>query len=76
MIIFCGSQAQILAQKTRFPPKISSDIRAAAGDLFTGPSQSLAEMSYGHWGTLMVNTVFVFSARNQLHDLFVSEVDF
>ena len=55
MIIFCGSHAQISAQKTRFAPKISSDIRSAAGELFTGPSQSLPEMSDGptaigeHW---------------------------
>ena len=47
MIIFCGSQAQISAQKTRFAPKISSDIRSAAGELFIGPSQSLPEMSDG-----------------------------
>ena len=47
MIIFCGSQAQISAKKTRFAPKISSDIRSAAGELFTGPSQSLPEMSDG-----------------------------
>ena len=45
MIIFCGSQAQISAQKTRLAPKISSDIRSAAGELFIGPSQSLPEMS-------------------------------
>ena len=47
MIIFCCSQAQISAQKTRFAPKISSDIRSAAGELFIGPSQSLTEMSDG-----------------------------
>ena len=48
MIIFCGSQAQISAKKkTRFAPKISSDILSAAGELFIGPSQSLPEMSDG-----------------------------
>ena len=47
MIIFCGSQAQILAKETRFAPKISSDIRSAAGELFIGPSQLLLEMSDG-----------------------------
>ena len=47
MIIFCGSQAQISAKKTRFAPKISSDIRSASGELFIGPSQSLPEMSDG-----------------------------
>ena len=47
MIIFCGSQAQISAKETRFAPKISSDIRSAAGELFIGPSQSLPEMSDG-----------------------------
>ena len=31
----------------RFAPKISSDIRSAAGELFIGPSQSLPEMSDG-----------------------------
>ena len=41
------SQAQISAKKTRFAPKISSDIRSAAGELFIGPSQSLPEMSDG-----------------------------
>ena len=50
---FCMSQAQISAKKTRFAPKISSDIRSAAGELFIGPSQSLPEMSDGHWGTLL-----------------------
>ena len=49
---FCGSQAQISAQKMGFAPKFSSDIRSAAGELFTGPHQSLPEMSDGHWGTL------------------------
>ena len=44
---FCMSQAQISAQKTRFAPKISSDIRSAAGELSIGPSQSLLEMSDG-----------------------------
>ena len=29
-----------------------SDIRSAAGELITGPHQSLPEMSDGHWGTL------------------------
>ena len=47
MVIFCGSQAQISAKKTRFAPKISSDIRSAAGELFIGTSQSLPEMSNG-----------------------------
>ena len=47
MIIFCGSQAQISAKKTRFAPKISSDIRSAARELSIGPSQSLPEMSDG-----------------------------
>ena len=47
MIIFCVSQAQISAHKTRFAPKISSDIQSAAGELFIGPSQSLLEMSDG-----------------------------
>ena len=47
MIIFCGSQAQISAKEMRFAPKISSDIRSAAGELFIGPSQSLPEMSDG-----------------------------
>ena len=47
MIIFCGSQAQISAKETRFAPKISSDIRSAAGELFIGRSQSLPEMSDG-----------------------------
>ena len=47
MIIFCGSQAQISAKKTRFAPKILLDIRSAAGELFIGPSQSLPEMSDG-----------------------------
>ena len=47
MISFCGSQAQISAKKKRFAPKISSDIRSAAGELFIGPSQSLPEMSDG-----------------------------
>ena len=47
MVIFCGSQAQISAKKPRFAPKISSDIRSAAGELFIGPSQSLPEMSDG-----------------------------
>ena len=41
------SQAQISAKKTRFVPKISSDIRSAAGELFIGPSQSLPEKSDG-----------------------------
>ena len=55
MIIFCGSQAQISAQKTGFTQKISSDIRSATGELFTRPHQSLPEMSDGptaigeHW---------------------------
>ena len=55
MIIFCGSQAQISAKKTRSAPTISSDIRSAAGELFIGPSQLLPEMSDGptaigeHW---------------------------
>ena len=59
MVIFCGSQAQISAKKMRFAPKISSDIRSAAGDLFIGPSQSLPEMSDGptaigeHWVSRM-----------------------
>ena len=47
MIIFCGSQAQFSAKKTKFAPKISSDIRSATGELFTGQSQSLPEMSDG-----------------------------
>ena len=47
MIILCGSQAQISTKKRRFAPKISSDIRSAAGELFIGPSQSLPEMSDG-----------------------------
>ena len=47
MIIFCGSQAKISAKETRLAPKISSDIRSAAGELFIGPSQSLLEMSDG-----------------------------
>ena len=47
MIIFCGPQAQISAKKPRFAPKISSDIRSVAGELFIGPSQSLPEMSDG-----------------------------
>ena len=57
MVIFCGSQAQNFGKKkkTRLSPKISSDIRSAAGELFIGPSQSLPEMSDGptaigeHW---------------------------
>ena len=52
MIIFCGSQAQISAKKMGYTPKFLSDIRSAAGELFTGPHQSLWEMSDGHWGTL------------------------
>ena len=55
MIIFCGSQAQISAKEKRFAPKISSDIRSAAGELFIGPNQSLPEMSDGHWGTLYLS---------------------
>ena len=47
MIIFCEPQAQILAQKTGFAPKFSLDIRSAAWELFTGPHQSLPEMSDG-----------------------------
>ena len=47
MIIFCGSQAQISAKKTGFTLKFSSDIRSAAGELFTGLHQSLPEMSDG-----------------------------
>ena len=47
MIISCGSHAQISAKKTNFAPKISLDIRSAAGELFIGPSQSLPEMSDG-----------------------------
>ena len=58
-IIFCGSQAQISAKETRFAPKISSDIRSAAGELFIGPSQSLPEMSDGHWGTLISSCCWV-----------------
>ena len=34
-------------QKTGFAPKFSSDIRSAARELFTGPHQSLPEMSDG-----------------------------
>ena len=47
MIIFCGFQAQISAKKSGFAPKFSSDIRSAAGELFTGPHQSLPEKSDG-----------------------------
>ena len=47
MIIFCGSQAQISAKKRGFAPNFSSDIRSAAGELFTEPHQSLPEMSDG-----------------------------
>ena len=48
MIIFCGPQAQISAKKkTGFASKFSSNIRSAAGELFTGPHQSLPEMSDG-----------------------------
>ena len=35
------------ASKLGFAPKFSSDIRSAAGELFTGPHQSLPEMSDG-----------------------------
>ena len=58
MIIFACPKRKILAKKTRFARKISSDIRSAAGELFIGPSQPLPEMSDGptaigeHWSVL------------------------
>ena len=52
MIIFAGPKLEFRPQKTGFAPKFSSDIRSAAGELFTGPHQSLPELSDGHWGTL------------------------
>ena len=63
MIVFCGSQAQISAKKTRFALKISSDIRSAAGELFIGPRESLPEMSDGptaigeHWKMFLCNNI-------------------
>ena len=48
MIIFAGPKLKFRPKKkTRFAPKISSDILSAAGELFIGPSQSLPEMSDG-----------------------------
>ena len=47
MIIFVGPKLKFWPKKPRFAPKISSDIRSAAGELFIGPSQSLPEMSDG-----------------------------
>ena len=53
MIIFCGSQAQIPAKKTRFALKISSDLRSAAGEpIITGN----VRRSDSHWGTLVYGT--------------------
>ena len=54
MVIFSGPKHKFWQKKTWFAPKILSDIRSAAGELFIGPSQSLPEMSDGHWGTLQV----------------------
>ena len=52
MIVFVGPKLKFRPQKTGFARKFLSDIRSAAGELFTGPHQSLPEMSDGHWGTL------------------------
>ena len=45
MIIFCGSQAEILAPKNWIRYEIFIEHPSAAGELLTGPHQSLPEMS-------------------------------
>ena len=47
MIIFAGPKLKFLPKKTGFARKFSSDIRSAAGELFTGRHQSLSEMFDG-----------------------------
>ena len=52
---FAGPKLKFRPKKSGFALKFLSDIRSAAGELFTGPHQSLPEMSDGptaigeHW---------------------------